>query len=281
MTQFTDYSSFTSNQDAIALSKGLSRDEEKALIIAAQKGNKSAADKLVKSLLFYVISIANRFYAKSLDKEDLIISGCIGLSKAIQKFNTNSGLKLITYARNWIEKEIRDEIYNCDSMIYIPQNVQAEKRHYNEFLNGLPETMSDLEKEQYALAYSGLSAKRINNLKEAASCNESLDSYLSSDEDSETRLSTIKDSASPSAEEEYLKSELGSRLDTFLNRLTPREATVIKARAGFGYEAPLSLGEIGDLLGISKSAVRDIEKRVQVKARRPENAVLFEGYQAA
>lgn len=261
--------------------KFLSTSEEKALLMAAQKGDRSATEKLVNNHMRYVISIAKNYYAKSLSQEDLIVCGCIGLIKAIRKFNINSSNKLITYARSWIEKEIGDEIKNLDSMIHLPQNVQIEKNRYTKYMDSLPETMTEAEKMAKTAAECGLTSKRINNFQTAAICNESLDSFLGDDSDSETRLSTIKDSTTQSAEETTIRKELGEKLEAFLEKLTPRESTVIKARAGFGYETPMSLGEIGDMLGISKSAVRDIEKKVQAKARLKENSKYFDGWTAA
>lgn len=261
----------------------LSASEEAKLISMAQNGDKKAEKMLVDANMLYVVSVANKFYGNCLTKEDLIVDGCIGLVRAIRKFNVKSGNKLITYARSWIEKEIRDDIYDHDKMIALPQNVQSEIRQYNNFLDSLPCDLKEREKEEMALEGSGLSEKRIENLKNTASCHTSLDAFIGTEgnEKSDRRIDRIKDSSIRSAEDEAINSDLREKLEMFLSRLTEEESFVIRAHSGYGFVKPMSLSEIGDVLGISKSEVRNIENRVHRIARKTENRALFDGHYVA
>lgn len=262
--------------------EGLSKEEELELIAKAQKGNRAAENKLVKHFTYYVISIANTFYAKKLDLEDLVMAGQTGFLKAVRKYNLNCGTRLSTYAHTWIEKEIYDELYNNDSTIRIPQNVLAEKRCYEKNLENAPEELSDTERNSYAAAMSGLSQKRIENLKHAAVCNESLDAFLSLSEDSDSKIAMVSDIRMKTPEEEYLEKEVSEKVAAFKeNFLTKQEVLVANARSGFGYEVPLSLSETAAVLGVSKSTVRDIEKRIAKKARNEEARQLFDGFMSA
>lgn len=281
----TNNNGFISTMDFIAKNgstEGLSKAEELNLITAAQNGNKAAENKLVKHFTFYVMSITKNFFAKKLDPEDLVLAGQTGFLKAVRKYDLKSGTRLSTYARAWIEKEIYDELYNNDSTIRIPQNVLAEMRSYEKALDKAPEYLCEAERNSYAASVSGLSQKRIDNLKTAAVCNGSLDSFLGQDEDNDSRVSLVSDARIKTPEEEYLEKEVSEAVASFKSRfLTDQEVVVADARSGFGYEVPLSLSETAEVLGVSKSAVRDIEKRIAKKARNEEARQLFDGFKSA
>lgn len=279
MTNTNELNYFTKEAVASGYSKGISKEEELNLIIKAQAGNSAAENKLVMAFTFFIISIVNEFKTKHLEKSDLMIAGQMGLVKAIRKFNTKCGGRLSTYANQWIRKCIRDEIADNEFTIRTPQNVQAERRLYNNYLAALPESMSDSEKSEYADRFSGLSKKRINNLKSAAVCETSLDDFLYSESESETRLSFVTGYSCQDPAIEYERKELCERVKEFKeNVLNAREAQVANARNGFGQEVALSLNETAKEMGVSKSTVRDIERKISKKAREEESIKYFEGY---
>lgn len=205
----------------------LSREEEKELIIKAQAGNQAARTKLIKANILYVAKVVNN-YSNRGELEDIMAWGCMGLNKAISKFNVNSGYKLITYADYCIRSSINDNTKNQKSV----------------------------------------------------KCNTSLDDFLSGDSE-DTILEKICADKILTPEEELIHSELHRDLDVFLSSLPERDATIIKAHAGYGYDKPLSLSKIGEIVGLSKGGVHEVEKRINKSARSGKTSVDFTDYLAA
>ncbi|MCF0241431.1 MAG: RNA polymerase sigma factor RpoD/SigA, partial [Treponema sp.] len=78
-----------------------------------------------------------------------------------------------------------------------------------------------------------------------------------------------------------IKKENQFEIQLFLNELSDRDSFIIKSRIGYNAEKPLSLSEIGKILGLSKSAIREIENKIKLKALRWKGGILNETYKAA
>ena len=100
----------------------LTREEEFDLAVKAKNGDKVAKDKIVKSNLRFVISIAKKYQHQGLDLSDLISEGNIGLITAIDKFDPHKGYHFISYAVWWIRQSILRAIYEKSRAIYLPAN---------------------------------------------------------------------------------------------------------------------------------------------------------------
>lgn len=280
-----DYSNDNNNELSFylkdAITEPLTPGDELKLIVQAQKGNAAAETSLIRHFAYFILSIIKDFTTEHLEKADLFAIGQYGLSLAIKKFNTNSGHRLSTFASQWIRKTVLDEIYNTEKTIRIPQNVQAEMRLYNNYKNLLPETMTEAEKQQETDRSCGLSQKRIKNLKSIPAYGFSLDEMIGDDPDSETHMSELEDSENPNPDENYEAKELKRNILSFKkDLLSKRQSDIFDARSGFGYKTPLSLQETADLLGISKSTVRDEEENIKNLARSKKAMKYFEGYVA-
>lgn len=280
-----DYANNKNNEMAFylkdAITTPLTPAEELNLIIQAQKGDSAAENMLIKCFTYYVLSIINEYTTEHLDKSDLFAVGQYGLALAIRKFDIKSGRRLSTFANHWIRKTVLDEIYDTEKNIRIPQNVQAEIRLYNNYKNNLPETLTESEKIQKTNSSCGLSQKRIKNLKNIPMFSLSLDEMIGDDPDSETYMSELEDTENPNPDQCYEAKELKRNIYFFKkNLLSKRQSAIFDARAGFGYKTPLSLQETADLLGISKSTVRDEEEKIKKLAKSKKAVKYFEGYVA-
>lgn len=111
-------------------------------------------------------------------------------------------------------------------------------------------------------------------------CKISLDDYLSNDSDN-TRLEKLSSEKSLNPEQEFINSELHDRLEAFLSGLSERDATIVKARAGYGYEKPASLREIGKIVGLTKGGVHEVGIKVAKKARNTKEGILLEDFLVA
>jgi RNA polymerase sigma factor (sigma-70 family) len=228
--------------------------EERRLIRRAQKGDITARDRVFLHNLPLVISCAERFYCPpaSLDMEDLIQSGCIGLIKAIKKFNLKIKVKTSTYAVYWISHEIRRALEQQGRTVSLPSQVQwlgrsliRRENENNGHSNGshwVPMT----EKEKIALFEVTRETIPLDNIMEdgtmlpgAALLDNKIDPANQLDE-----------------------KEMPDRLRNLYRCLTERERLILEefygARIG---DAPKTLTAISRDLGISRERVRQLKKR--------------------
>lgn len=96
--------------------KPLSRQEERRMVLLAQKGNKDARDCLIRSNLRFVFQVASKYKGRGVDMEDLVSEGNLGLIRAIEKFEPKKNTKLITYAVWWIKYYITEFISNRNNI---------------------------------------------------------------------------------------------------------------------------------------------------------------------
>ncbi len=215
---------------SIGVGPVLSREEEAKLILAAQNGSEKAKRQLLQSNIRFIVQAAckGKFASSFLDVEDKLVCGTMGFMHAVEKFNVNSGNKLITYAKHWIEEEIRSNLMNYERAIRIPQN---QLKNHTE---GLPV------------------------------CDYSLDAPCG--EDSTSFGDLYEDDIYDSPETAWEKKELRSELEYFLDTLTSEESYIIRAYSGYGLDKPLSLRQIAEKVNVSHSTVRNILKKIREQA---------------
>lgn len=213
----------------------LTVEEEKTLATKAFSGDKRAQKELVEHNLRFVVKIANQ-YQKYMDIEDLINEGNMGLMHAAEKFDPSLGNRFSTYAVWWIKASIQKAIRETSKGIRFPSN------KYDEMM-----------KSKWNFA--------------------SLDKKIDSDEDEETTLASfIKDERIKSPEDEYWEQESTSQLIQMVSMLDENEQTVIKKRYGLDGTEPMSLSEVGTLMGYSKERIRQLEKRALIELKKKMNS---------
>ncbi|MGN0739805.1 MAG: RNA polymerase sigma factor RpoD/SigA [Treponema sp.] len=209
----------------------LSAEEEKTLAAKAYSGDKTAQDKLVEANLRLVIKIAGQ-YKGYMDFEDLVAEGNIGLITAAKKFDPARENKFCTYAMWWIKASIQLAIREKSTGVRFPAEWFEEMKKFRRNLS-------------------------------------SLDKVIRDDEGSEAAIgSFLKDEENLNSEEEFCKNETLFELDRGLKILNCKERTVILKRFGLDGEKPMSLSQVGTLMGYSRERIRQIEKTALVKLRQ-------------
>ncbi len=238
----------------------LKRDEEQALAFAAREGDEEAFNKLVRSNLRYVVSVANRYKGLGLSLEDLINEGNIGLINAIKRFDPERGVKLITYAVWWIRQSIMHAIADQRNAVRLPVK-QAGLLHkisimYEKFRQEFgrePETSELSERLDI----------KVTDIEKLIRANQnylSLDTPVSPDDDT-SYLDLLEEQSAVSVEEDVVQHSLEEEVEDLLAELDPKEREIIRMRYGFDGEA-MTLEEIGNKLGLSRERIRQIEKKV-------------------
>lgn len=201
----------------------LTREEEYDLAVRAKNGDSWARNRICEANSRFVISVAKKFQGRGLLLEDLISEGNIGLLTAIDKFEPEKGYHFISYAVWWIRQSIMKAIADKSRMVRLPINRQDQADEL------------------------GIDV-----------C--SLDTPIGSDLDS--TMGDLIESSDIGPEEEALEISLKEAIDKILDSLSDKEREIIMMRYGLRDHKQMSLKEVGEVYGLTKERIRQIEKKV-------------------
>lgn len=240
--------------------------EQTELAIKAKKGDQASLDKLVKCNLRFVLTIAKEYQYGSIDIEDLISEGNIGLIKAVERFDPTKGFKFISYAVWWVRQSIMQYIYENGNMVRLPINkinVIGKVNKATEKLYHKLDREPTLEEIQTLTNFSTDDIK--STYMDTNRCF-SIDQKVSEDSDMEMSDiipgETLEDIDSK-MNGDCLKHEIDSVLDT----LTERESQILKYYFGLNGFQEMSLKEIGDKVNLTNERVRQIKELALKKMR--------------
>jgi RNA polymerase primary sigma factor len=252
-------------------------DEEKTLGDKIQRGDKAALRKLVEANLRFVVSFAKRYRNCGLSFLDLINEGNIGLIEAAKRFNPKKNVKFITYAVWWVRQAIIHALSDQSGAFRLPQK-QAN------LLYRIGKTISqltlDLERaptpEEIARKLE-IPTDEVVSLLQVADENVSLSTVI--DEEHEFHLSDkLEQDLIPSADAQLMRSSLKDHLYACLGELDPKEQKVLRLRFGLDEGDPKTLKEIGEMMGLSRERIRQIEAQALEKLHRSQKCQQLQGY---
>lgn len=250
----------------------LSHEEEKELLEKIKLGDKEAFKKLILSNLRFVINVAKKYTGYGIPFQDLISAGNIGLIEAAKRFDSSKGVRFISYAIWWIKQAILNTVYNEGDIIKKPSKVQNISQKIDTAYYYLKDSLNrepTIEEIQTFLKREDIEIDKdiIENQLFFKQYFISLDTpILTSDED--ILLSdTISNSGTEDIEKELVNEDILKSIDELLETLPQRERLILIHRFGLYGEEPKTLKEVGDIVGISRERVRQIEKRLLKKLR--------------
>lgn len=272
MTETTALSTYIKEIEKIDL---LTREEEYDLAVRAKQGDSVARDTLIKANSRFVVSIAKSYQKRGLPLEDLISEGNIGLITAIDKFEPDTGYHFISYAVWWIRQAILKAIGDKSRMIRLPMNKNAVFAQVQGVKTRLEENGDDVSVEDIAKECN-LPAEDVKEILSYAREISSLDAPVTAGEG--TSFGDFLESPNPGPEAELIEKSLTESIDSILNRLPERERNVIIMRYGLHNNEPMSLKEVGELYGVTKERIRQIEKKVLATLREDSTVKQLQTY---
>ena len=252
-------------------------DREKELGRAIQHGDRDALQTLVEANLRFVVSFAKKYRGCGLSFLDLINEGNIGLIEAAKRFDPKKNVKFITYAVWWVRQSIIHALSDQSGAFRLPQK-QAN------LLYRIGKTISQLTSELERSPGPDEIADRlrvpvgeVTALLQVSDDNVSLSTVI--DEEHDFHLSDkLEQEQIPSADDTLLRDSLRTHLSACLDELDPKEEKVLRLRFGLGEEEPKTLKEIGEMMGLSRERIRQIEAQALEKLNRSQKCQQLRGY---
>lgn len=237
----------------------LTAEEELQLARRIREGDKEARERMIKANLRLVVSVAKEFLNRGLPFMDLIAEGNIGLMRGIEKFDPEQGNRFSTYGVHWIKQSIRRALVNSSKTVRIPSYMVELISQFKQKSAEMTMKAGGKSPDTRVVAKEiGLTDDQLEMMRAALAAQTQSTDFRGSDGES-SLTDILADHNSPDPAEQAMSANEVTMLAEMLESISEREAKILRMRYGLGVEAPMTLSEIGEVLGLTRERIRQIE----------------------
>lgn len=246
----------------------LKEEDEEELARRIRKGDQAAIDKLIKSNLRFVVSVAKHYQNQGLSLNDLINEGNIGLIKAATKFDATRGFKFISYAVWWIRQSIMQALMEQPRIVRLPMNKAT-------VYSKISKVSSDFEQENEREPSSEeladileMKPEELHSLRSCLNFHVSVDQPLG-DGDDASMVDMMTSDAIPQPDNQLNDDSMKHKFKQVLSVLSKREMEIIEFYYGINnFNQRYNLDEIGDKLELTRERVRQLKDKAIRKIKK-------------
>ena len=255
----------------------ISRDEEVRLAQRIRQNDQEALDKLVRSNLRFVVSVAKKYQNQGVSLSDLINEGNLGLIRAAHKFDETKGIKFISYAVWWIRQAILQALAEQSRIVRVPLNRAGPLHRVGKRANALLQELGREATHAEIADGMDITEEEVAKTMSISQTHLSLDAPLTPGEDNKL-LDYLADNVNPTPDEQTFEKALTESIEEALSSLKEREAKILRLYFGLDGEEPMTLEQIGSLLGITRERVRQIKEKALSRLRHVSRARALESF---
>ena len=255
----------------------LSCAEELELSERARDGVSSATERLVCANLRFVVSVAKKYQNQGVSLSDLINEGNLGLIRAAHKFDETKGIKFISYAVWWIRQAILQALAEQSRIVRVPLNRAGTLHRIGKRANALLQELGREATHAEIAEGMDITEEEVAKTMSISQAHLSLDAPLTPGEDNRL-LDYLADTVNPTPDEQTFEKALTEAIEDSLHSLKEREAKILRLYFGIDGSEPMTLEEIGALLGITRERVRQIKEKALSRLRHVSRSKALESF---
>lgn len=237
----------------------------------------SSREKLINANLRLVVHVAKQYQGRGIGLHDLLQEGSMGLMKSVEKFKPQAGCRFASYAYWWVRQTIRKAIFQHSRTIRLPENIYTllsrvleAKRLYIQEGNHSP------DKEDLARRV-GITVEKLERLIFITRMPLSMQQPVWADQDT-TFQEITADTGVEIPDITVQKQLMRQHVRNLLTLLNPKERCIVRLRFGIEDGKPKSLSEVGNIFGLSKERVRQLESRALYRLKQSLGGKASYGY---
>jgi RNA polymerase primary sigma factor len=238
----------------------LTAEEEVELTKRIKEGDQLALEKLTKSNLRFVVSVAKQYQNQGLSLGDLISEGNIGLIRSAQKFDETRGFKFISYAVWWVRQAILQALAENSRIVRLPLNRVGCLSKVTKAHSQLEQKFEREPSPEELAEFLEIAKDEVLEAIKISGRQISVDSPITQDKEN-TLLDLLENKIFQSPDGDLIKDSFNLEIRRCLALLTQREIDVVTFYFGLNGQASMSMEEIGEKLNITKERVRQIKER--------------------